>query len=171
MKALFVIDMLKDFLEKDGALFCGESSREIIPFVKHKIQEFHESGDLVVFICDSHQEDDLEFDMFSKHSVAGTPGAEIIDELAVKPGDVIIRKTRYSAFFHTDLDQRLQGRNIDEVHVVGVCTSICIMDTVGDLRNRDLKTVVFEAGVADFDPEAHRFSLQRMQKIYGATIL
>jgi len=54
MKALFIIDMLKDFLEKDGALFCGESSRKIIPFVRNKIQEFQEAGDLVVFIRDSH---------------------------------------------------------------------------------------------------------------------
>ena len=40
MKALFVIDMLKDFINKDGALYCGEQCRKIIPFVKGKIEEF-----------------------------------------------------------------------------------------------------------------------------------
>jgi nicotinamidase/pyrazinamidase len=170
MKALFIIDMLKDFLEKEGALFCGESSREIIPVVRNKIQEFHENGDPVIFICDSHREDDLEFKLFPKHSVAGTPGAEIIDELPVEPADTIIRKNRYSAFFHTDLDRVLEEKGIREVHVTGVCTSICVMDTVGDLRNRDIEVIVYKEGVADFDPEAHRFSLERMQKIYGAKI-
>jgi len=83
---------------------------------------------------------------------------------------MIIRKTRYSAFFNTDLDRVLKEKDINEVHAVGVCTSICVMDTVGDLRNRDLKVIVYKEGVADYDPEAHRFSLERMQKIYGANI-
>jgi len=171
MKALFVIDMLKGFLNNDGALYCGESSRKIIPFVKEKIEEFHESKELVVFICDSHDPDDLEFKVFPKHCVTGTAGAEIIDELPVDEKDVIIKKKRYSAFYGTNLDQVLIDHKISEVHVVGVCTSICVMDTVGDLRNRDLTVIVYKNGVADFDPQAHEFALRRIETIYGAKIL
>jgi nicotinamidase/pyrazinamidase len=170
MKALFVVDMLKDFLNKDGALYCGDSSRKIIPFVKEKIEKFHENRDLVVFICDSHDEDDLEFEMFPKHCVTNTEGAEIIDELPVGEDDIIIKKKRYSAFYGTDLDRVLRDHKISEVHVLGVCTSICVMDTVGDLRNRDIAVIVWEKGVADFDKQAHDFSLRRMEKIYGAKI-
>ncbi len=170
MRALFVIDMLNDFIRKDGALECGARSREIIPFVKNKIDEFHDQGDLVVFICDSHEENDLEFGLFPEHCVAGTEGAQIIDELPVGDEDPIIRKTRYSAFFKTNLDAVLEEHPADEVHVVGVCTSICVMDTVGDLRNRNYKVIVYRDGVADLDPEAHQFSLKRMDKIYGAEI-
>jgi len=171
MKALLVIDMLKDFLNNDGALYCGESSRKIIPFIKEKIEEFHSNKDLVVFICDSHDPDDLEFKVFPKHCVTGTVGAEIIDELPVDEKDVIIKKKRYSAFFDTNLDQILRDHKIGEVHVVGVCTSICVMDTVGDLRNRDLTVIVYKNGVADFDQEAHEFALRRIEAIYRAKIL
>ncbi len=171
MKALFVIDMLKDFLNKNGALYCGDKSREIIPFVEEKIDEFHKEGNLVVFICDSHDENDLEFKMFPRHSVAGTEGAEIIDELPAEPQDVIIKKTRYSAFYNTSLDAVLKDNKIDEVHVVGVCTSICVMDTVGDLRDRDIRAFVYKKGVADLDEKAHQFSLKRMERIYGAKII
>ena len=170
MKALFVIDMLNDFLRKDGALYCGDKSREIIPFVKEKIEEFHKSGNLVVFICDSHDPNDIEFKIFPKHCVAGTEGAKIIDELPVDGKDTIIRKTRYSAFYNTNLDDVLQDHKITEAHVVGVCTSICVMDTVGDLRNRDYKVIVYKDGVADFDSKAHQFSLERIKKTYGAEI-
>ena len=170
MKALFVIDMVKDFLEPKGAVYCGDNSRKIISFVKKKIQEFHRNGDLVVYICDSHRADDLEFKMFPKHCVAGTEGAQIIDELPVIKHDVIIKKRRYSAFYNTDLDEVLKENAISEVHVVGVCTSICVMDSVGDLRNRDYEVKVYKEGVADFDDQAHQFSLTRMQKIYGANI-
>jgi len=53
---------------------------------------------------------------------------------------------------------------------VGVCTSICVMDTVGGLANRDYNITVPVKGVADFDPEMHQFSLKRMEKIYGADV-
>lgn len=162
--------MLNDFLLKQGALYCGDLSRKIIPFVKEKIDEFHVTGDLIVFICDSHDEDDLEFKMFPKHCVAGTEGAEIIKELPVGEKDAVIRKTRYSAFYNTNLDEVLKKHSISEVHVVGVCTSICVMDTVGDLRNRDYKVTVYKEGVADFDQKAHQYSLQRMEKTYGAEV-
>jgi len=171
MKALFVIDMLKDFLNKDGALYCGDQCRKITPFVKEKTEEFHKEGNLVVFICDAHKEDDLEFEVFPKHCVAGTRGAEIIDELPVGKDDVIIRKTRYSAFYGTTLDDILKNKPISEVHVVGVCTSICVMDTVGDLRDRDYKVIVYKDGVADFDERSYQFSLERMEKIYAAEVV
>jgi len=170
MKALFVIDMLKDFLEEDGALYCGDTSRLIISFVKQKIDEFHECGDLVVYICDSHEEEDREFEMFPKHCVSRTRGAEIIDELPVEKSDIIITKTRFSAFYNTNLDQVLAENGITEVHAVGVCTSICVMDTVGDLRDRDYKVIVYKQGIADFDQEAHEFSLKRMEKTYGTRV-
>lgn len=170
MKALLVIDMLNDFLNKDGALYCGDTARQIIPFVKQKIEEFHRLQDLVIFICDSHQENDSEFQMFPKHCVQGTKGARIIDELPVADKDVIIKKTRYSAFYKTELEDVLKKMEVNEVHVVGVCTSICVMDTVGDLRNRDYKVIIHRQGVADFDQKAHKFSLDRMKKTYGAEI-
>ncbi|UCC38777.1 MAG: cysteine hydrolase [Candidatus Aminicenantes bacterium] len=170
MKALFVVDMLKDFFNKDGALYCGNLSRKIIPFVKEKIEEFHKNEDLVVFICDSHEEDDLEFNMFPKHCVTNTEGAEIIDEMPVGKNDIIIKKKRFSAFYGTSLDPALKDHKISEVHVLGVCTSICVMDTVGDLRNRDLSVKVWKKGVADFEEQAHNFALYRMEKIYGAKI-
>jgi len=171
MKALFIIDMLKDFINKDGALYCGDASREIIPFIKKKIEEFHNNIDLIVFVCDSHKKDDLEFKMFPRHCVNRTTGAEIIDEFYIGKKDVIIKKNRYSAFYNTNLDQTLKDKNIGEVHIVGVCTSICVMDTVGDLRNRDLSVIVYKNGVADFDQKAHQFALERMVKIYGAKII
>jgi len=125
----------------------------------------------VIFLKDNHSEDDLEFEVFQKHCVKGTKGAEIIDELKVAENDIDILKTRYSGFYNTNLDEVLKEKNIKEVEVVGVCTSICVMDTVGDLRNRDYPVVVWKNGVADFDDEAHRFALIRMEKIYAVKVI
>jgi nicotinamidase-related amidase len=44
------------------------------------------------------------------------------------------------------------------------------MDTVGGLANRDYRIMVPRAGVADFDADAHHHALDRMERLYGATI-
>ena len=168
--ALIVVDMLNDFIDEKGALYCGQSARDIIPFVRLRLEAHRRAGSLVVFLHDAHAEDDLEFEKFPKHCVAGTWGSRIIDELAPQEGEKVLSKTRYSGFYGTDLENILEDYSPENVEVVGVCTSICVMDTVGGLANRDYKTAVPAAGVADFDAEAHRFALQRMERLYGATI-
>lgn len=106
----------------------------------------------------------------SPHCVAGTWGSQIIEALAPQPGERVLPKTRYSGFYGTDLETILVAYGPEEVEVVGVCTSICVMDTVGGLANRDYRTLVPRDGVADFDAEAHSHALKRMDRLYGATI-
>jgi nicotinamidase-related amidase len=167
---LIVVDMLNDFIDEKGALFSGQEARDIIPFIAQRLQAYREVGSLVVYLQDAHAEDDLEFEKFPPHCVAGTWGSRTIDELAPQPGEIVIHKTRYSGFYGTDLEKVLAAHNPEVVEVVGVCTSICVMDTVGGLANRDYRTVVPSAGVADFDALAHKQALSRMERLYGATI-
>ena len=169
-KALIIIDILNDFIDKKGALYCGETVEPIIPFIQNRLQAFRKPGDLVIYLQDSHDKNDKEFEKFPPHGIAGTWGNEIIQELAPMPEDKVVPKKRFSGFYGTELENILETAGIDKVEVVGVCTSICVMDTVGGLANRDYKIVVPVKGVADFDPEMHQFSLKRMEKIYGADV-
>ena len=171
MKVLLIIDMLKDFINKDGTLYCGDDARKIIPFIKKKIDECRSSGCKLIYICDSHHKDDKEFNMFKPHCIEGTEGAQVIDELKPTPQDIILKKKRYSGFYGTDLEKILKEIKCDVAEVVGVCTSICVMDTVGGLRNRDYSVRVYKEGVTDFDKDAHKFSLKRMKEIYGAEVI
>jgi nicotinamidase-related amidase len=169
-KALLIIDMLNDFVNPKGKLYCGEESRIIIPYINNLIRSIKHENGVVIFICDSHDENDLEFKQFTPHCIKGSDGARIIDEFYNK-GDYIIEKKRFSGFFRTDLEKILIEEKITEVHVVGVCTSICVMDTVSDLKNRDYEVFVHKRGVADFDKEAHEFAIKRMEKVLGAHIV
>jgi nicotinamidase/pyrazinamidase len=168
--ALIVVDMLNDFIDEKGALDCGPGAREIIPFVQDRLAAHREAGNLVVFLQDAHAEDDLEFEKFPKHCVAGTWGSQIIDDLAPRSGEAVLPKTRYSGFYGTTLEKILADHGPEQVEVVGVCTSICVMDTVGGLANRDYRTIVPRDGVADFDADAHHHALLRMERLYGAEI-
>src|SRR6056297_1458755 len=163
--------MLKDFMDSEGVLYCGEDSDKIIPFVKNKIQEFKDDNYPVIFIADSHKENDKEFEMFPKHCIKGSEGAKILEELLIEDA-LVVKKSRYSGFFNTKLEELIcsYGKNVG-VHVVGVCTNICVMYTVEELRNRDIKTYVYKDGVASFDLEAHEFALNQMESVLGAEII
>ncbi len=169
--ALIVADMLNDFIDPKGALYVGPSGREIIPFVAARIAATRQSGGVVIFICDAHAPDDREFKYFAPHAVKGSWGSQVIPELPVQPGDYRIDKTRYTAFYETNLEEVLSREQVDQVELVGVCTSICVMETVKELFDRDLPTLVYRDGVADFDPEAHAFALKHMARIFGAEVV
>lgn len=169
--ALVVTDMLNDFLDPQGALYVGPQGREIIPFIDQKIKEFRVRGGVVIFVCDAHSPNDREFKYFPSHAVKGSWGAKIIPELTPTPSDYRVEKTRYSAFAHTNLDNILKQEQVNEVHVVGVMTSICVMETIKELFDRDMPGLVYRQGVADSDPEAHAFALKHMERILGAKLI
>ncbi|RJP21363.1 MAG: cysteine hydrolase [Candidatus Abyssobacteria bacterium SURF_5] len=170
-RALIVIDMLKDFVDKRGALYVGPTVDRIVPFVRDKIREARGRGDLVIYLTDDHTPNDKEFQLFPKHAVKGSAGAQIISELKPERGDKVVPKRRFSGLYGTRLERVLKENKVKHVTVTGVCTSICVMDTVGGLRDRGYSVTVPKKGVADFDQQMHRFALTRMEKTYGTEIV
>jgi nicotinamidase/pyrazinamidase len=166
---ILVIDMLKGFLEEGNPLYCGAAARGIIPAVKKLLLAETKKGTNIIYLCDAHEAQDSEFQMFPPHCIKGTPECEIIPELAGIPGEVML-KTRYSGFYGTDLEKRLAELKPEKITVVGVCTDICVQHTVSEARNRDYAVEVPADGVASFDEKAHRAALEHMEKILGAKI-
>ena len=52
----------------------------------------------------------------------------------------------------------------------GVCTDICVLHTAADARNRDYAVEVPTDCVASFDPQAHQWALQHMERVLGARL-
>ena len=167
--AVLVVDMVVGFLEEGHNLYCGDDARKIIPGVQRLIEKELDSGSRLFFICDSHDPEDLEFQMFPRHCVTGTREAEVIPELS-KYGGQIVPKRRYSAFYGTDLGNQLAELKPEKVIICGVCTDICVMHTAADARNRDYDVEVPVDCVATFDVQAHEYALQHMDKILGARL-
>ncbi|MCX7912492.1 MAG: nicotinate phosphoribosyltransferase, partial [Dehalococcoidales bacterium] len=160
----------RGFMEEGNALYCGERARRIIPNIQRLLERRLAEGAKVFFICDNHDRDDAEFAMFPPHCIAGSPEAEVIPELAKYPGEVIPKK-RYSAFYGTDLEKRLQALKPAKLTVCGVCTDICVLHTVADARNRGYAVEVPADCVASFDDKAHYYALEHMEKVLGARLI
>jgi nicotinamidase/pyrazinamidase len=167
--AVLVVDMLRGFLEEGNPLYCGSGSRDIIASVKKLIESEKKKGSAIFFIADCHGPNDLEFKMFPLHCIEGTAESEVIRELAGLGGKNI-SKTRYSAFFGTALEAELRKLKPEKIIVCGVCTDICVMHTVADARNRDYAVEVPVDCVASFNPDAHKWALEHMQKVLGAKL-
>ena len=79
-------------------------------------------------------------------------------------------KTRYSAFAGTDLEIRLRARGITELHLVGVCTDICVLHTAVDAYNRGFNVVVYREAVASFNQQGHEWALGHFEGALGAVV-
>ncbi|CUH96513.1 hypothetical protein P22_2603 [Propionispora sp. 2/2-37] len=81
-----------------------------------------------------------------------------------------IDKSRYSSFAGNDLALRLRERGIQEVHLTGVCTDICVLHTAVDAYNLGFNIVVHADAVASFDPAGHAWALRHFARALGATV-
>ena len=82
---VLIIDMVRGFLE-NGNLYCGDDSRTIIRNVTKLLDSEIKNNSDLIFICDSHELGDLEFQMFPVHCLSGSPETELIPELAKYSG-------------------------------------------------------------------------------------
>jgi len=173
-RALLVIDMLNDFLDDQGALYCGHGAERIIPIVIEAIEDHLKEDQPVILLQTTHHDDDPAFRLLPPHCIEGTWGHQLIPVLVdyTRSDSVyLIPKSHYSGFPGTDLAELLARLAPGVVTVVGVPTSICVMDTVKDLWERGWRVRVLQEGVADSDQQAHRFALERMARLYGVEII
>lgn len=177
MKGLLVVDMQNDFLDVEkGSLNVGHDTTELQNRVAEFIKGF--DGDIVISY-DTHDEDCCEFNTFPAHCVKGTWGHSLAEPVrdALKHVDSLGIGVGYKNSFSGEgvLDEL--GENYDELHVVGVCTHICVHDLVVDYVNRIKnsqnkipKIIIHKDMVDDFDPQMAEFALKRLQNLYGVEV-
>jgi nicotinamidase/pyrazinamidase len=174
--ALIVTDVQEGFTRLGN--LASPVCTAAIPRVVGIVQAAFDEDVPVIFTKDSHIENDLEFEMFPPHCIVGTPEHDLVQELRSfeSHAAAVIQKTRYSAFFMTDLGKTLNGLGTSEVRVIGFCTDICVLHTTADLRNRDFAVTVLAEGCETFDAPGHdhaevnRWAFGHMKAILGATV-
>lgn len=169
MRALLVIDMLRDFVEEGGPLPVP-AARGIIKSINREIRGARERKEPVIFVCDSHRKDDEEFRLYPPHCIAGTKGAEVVEELEMHKSDKIVKKTRFSAFYRTRLTRLLRAKKVDSLTLTGVLTDICVMYTAGDATMRGYGVRVPRNCVASLTEERHEGALRHMREVLGVEV-
>ncbi|WP_375103132.1 cysteine hydrolase family protein [Paenibacillus sp. RS8] len=177
MRALIVIDFTNDFV--NGNLPVGQPAVDIEPRISQLTSAFVHSGDYVVMAVDLHEENDTyhpESKLFPPHNVRGSDGRELFGSLKSvyeqnRESIYWMDKTRYSAFSGTDLEIKLRERGITELHLIGVCTDICVLHTAVDAYNKGFAITVHEDAVASFNPGGHTWALEHFRGSLGAAFV
>ena len=178
--AVVVIDYQNDFVSRGGALdragLFSPALAEIAPTIAALVDAGRAAGCVVVFVRCSYARAPYLSEAFIEQAsrryrglyvdvpvcVAGTWGAELAEGLQPEDGDITVTKHRFSAFEGTDLDLVLRTNAIRALVVTGVVTHVCVESTVRDAFFKDYSCVVPSDGVAGWQPDWHRTSLQVM---------
>jgi nicotinamidase-related amidase len=143
--AIIVVDMLKDNLKESPRNPYFQEGKALMPKLRRLLEEGRKRGFPIIFACDSFLEGDFIFRGKMKiHSIRGTKGAEVVDDLKPEPTDIILPKRRFSAFFKTDLDQTLRVLGVDTIVVSGITTEVCVLMTAMDGLCHDFSAIVLE---------------------------
>ncbi|UCF95753.1 MAG: cysteine hydrolase [Desulfobacterales bacterium] len=163
--ALLIIDMVKDNFDASKNLPITAPAKRIIPPLNKLIGIFHKQNWPVVFATDAFHKEDFFFrGRMQPHSLAGTQGAEVVDELDRQKEDLWLPKPRFSAFFKTDLDGWLRARGVTLCAVGGIATPFCVLTTVMDAICHDFKAVLLEDCAAALSESLHAQTLDTYRR-------
>jgi nicotinamidase-related amidase len=162
--------MLDDFVT--GAL-ANPDAQLIVPALSRLLAHARGSDDwVVVFSNDAHEPSDPELRVWGAHALAGSPGAQVVSELAPRPGpgEIVSPKRGYGAFEGTGLDKQLKALGVDEVVLTGQHTHICVQHSAYGALIHGYRLTVPSDGVCCFGDVDAEAALQYLVMAYGAEV-
>lgn len=172
MKLFLIIDMLNGFCRSGYPLSLTETADKIEKYIKKQIESYHKNNDQIIFICDSHSINAIEFKQYPPHCIKGTEEADIVDSLAEYSNkENVLYKNTLSVFYKTRLETFLKIIKPDEVHIVGVLTNICILFAAYEFRTRGFKTFVHKNGTMASTKNLHQFFIDYIKQFLGAEVI
>ncbi len=167
--ALIVVDMQNDFVKPGGALVV-EAAAANIPAIRRLLGLARAQDIRVFYTQDTHQEEDPEFSIWGRHVLEGSWGWQIIDELAPRPGERVIRKPRYDGFFGTPLDHELRLAGTETVVVCGTVANICVLHTAGSAALRGYRVILPIDGISALTPFDLQAAIRQVSFLYRGVI-
>lgn len=171
--AVLVIDMANDFVYPKGVIADAggpdyqRRAQAIIPPLRRLLDAARSAGITVVYATDGHTLEDHELRKWPPHAMRGTWQAEIVPDLAPRPGDIVLEKRTYSPFLSTELERTLRERGITRLYIAGLHTDCCARHTSGDAFQKGFDLVWVTDALQAFTEEAHRAGLEYFTAWYA----
>ena len=184
--ALLLIDFQKDFCHPDGYLAkVGgdlEPAQTAVKKVMPVLEAARNAGVMVFHTREGHRPSLIDLSKYkkwrsclagaeigmtsqtgSKFLVRGSPGWEIIPELAPIEGEEVFDGPGYDKFMHTDLEHCLRCAGIKYLIVAGLTTEVCVSSTIRGATERGLECILVADGTAGSEMEFCRAHIKTMQ--------
>ena len=93
---------------------------------------------------------------------------DLVDALTPQPGDIRVHKTRYSAFFNSQLDSVLRSRGIRNIVFVGIASNVCVESTLRDGFHLEYFGVMLEDATHHLGPPMmQEATVYNVEKFFG----
>jgi ureidoacrylate peracid hydrolase len=172
--ALLIIDMQVDFAAPDGALARAGVDMSSIPAALAAARRLATSarmaGAPVIFVgLRTSPETDSRAWAERTRRLGLDPGLTLcrggergsqFHGPTPQPDEIVIAKTRYSAFGEDDLKAALSARGVDTLVVCGLTTECCVDCTVRDAFQLDYHVFLVADACAAYANELHASSLE-----------
>jgi ureidoacrylate peracid hydrolase len=158
-------------------------AREMVPNVNTISAAMRNAGGLNVFLRYTYDETEpqpwiswyrtyMAPDMSTAFKNAFTRGAEpwqLWPSLEVEQTDLIIEKTRFSAFVPGTcrLDEVLRARGTETVIITGTVTNVCCESTARDAMQRNYNVIFVADGTAALTDAEHNATLGNMTMLFA----
>lgn len=87
---------------------------------------------------------------------------QFIDEMTPQPGDLVITKRQWGAFYGTGLDLQLRRRKRNTIVLGGIATNFGVESTARDAWERGYRLLFVEDAMASMSAEDHEFAVKRI---------
>jgi nicotinamidase-related amidase len=168
--ALVLVDMINGFT--DPACPLGSDCPEVVVANMQLLEAFRALG-LPVFFTTVVYHNEQQAKVFRQKVPAlnvlqpDSHWVKIDSVLEPLDGEPVIEKQWASAFFETDLNERLSALGVDSLVVTGLTTSGCVRASAVDGLQNDYQVVIAEEAVGDRNPDAHRANLFDLNAKYA----
>lgn len=164
--SLVIVDM-QDFFFRDAAR--RRNLEQVVKNINRLIEFFDDRPWPIFHVLSGFKADGSDWDLKMRAAgkpelIVGSDEANIVPGIKISKHHRIIIKTRYSAFFKTNLAELLQAQNIDRVVVVGAYTHYCINATIFDAYCYDFIPCIITDAVISHMPEEAGIMIARMQR-------
>jgi maleamate amidohydrolase len=169
--ALILVDVNRSFFDADGPFHYPEADVTLVA-IRKLLDAARSGGRLVVHAREAHRKGlhDFERPKLPEHSYVGEWDQEPFPGFEELPGEVVIPKRRFSAFFATDLALLLHEQGVERVIVAGVKTNVCIRATVQDAFANGLRPTIAREAVSSNRPHLHAASVEDIERYIGEVI-
>lgn len=165
-----VVDMQNFFLTPGMPTFT-EGGLAILGNIRRLLEAFRKAGKPVIFTRHVHDASCSDAGImewwWKGMCIDGTPDSEVYPEIAPLPGEKIISKHRYSAFYNTDLETVLRVMKIEDLVIAGVMTNMCCESTARDAYYRDYRVHFLADATGSISEEMHIASLLNVALGFG----
>ncbi|MBM3329124.1 MAG: cysteine hydrolase [Calditrichaeota bacterium] len=160
--ALMVIDMQTFFLTPGSPTFT-EGGPAVMGNVRQLIDAFRQANRPVIYTRHVHDaalnDAGIMGWWWQGMCVDGTPESEVHPDIAPLPGEKVVAKHRYSAFYNTDLETVLRVLKVEDLVICGIMTNMCCESTARDAYYRDYRVHFLADATGSICEEMHLASL------------